>query len=715
MAVEASVVSGSGEKVGATKNVDRWLNRELTWLEFNRRVLHEAIDKRTPLLERVRFLGIFTSNLDEFFMKRVGGLKRQLAAGVRLRTADGYTLQNLIAEIRRMVVEMLDQQAKCYVSEVRPLLEQNEIHLLQWDELRPEEREEAGAYFRTQVFPVLTPLAVDPGHPFPFMSNLSTSLGVLLRNPEQQGEHFARVKIPKVLPQWVRLTGNPSEESFRFVNVLDMTRDNIHDLFPDMTVLDVMPFRLTRNAEVERDEGDTEDLLEMVEEELRQRRFANVVRLEHGPNPNRKMLRFLLQELELTEQDVYELAQELDYTDLNCIANLNVPALRYEPWTPLVPIELADTDQDIFGVIRNDDVLLHHPYESFTASVERFVRAAVDDPKVLAIKMTVYRTGDDSPFIPLLIRAASMGKQVVCMVELKARFDEERNIYWAQVLEKAGVHVVYGIVGLKTHTKTALVVRQEKDGLRAYAHIGSGNYNAQTAKLYTDLGLFTSDQELTQDVIELFNYLTGRSLKRDYRKMLVAPVNLKSGIMNMLDREIENQKAGRPAYILAKMNSLEEHDVCEKLYEASQAGVKVDLIVRGFCCLRPGVEGLSENIRVISVVGRFLEHSRIFYFRNAAEDPVDGDYYIGSADWMYRNLLARVEAVTPIENRACRERCWEILQVMLRDGRQAWDMQSDGSYIQRSPAPDIESGPEALGTHRHLMDETKHRLAPGSI
>jgi polyphosphate kinase len=395
------------------------------------------------------------------------------------------------------------------------------------------------------------------------------------------------------------------------------------------------------------------------------------------------------------------------------VAGLNIPALRYPPWTPLMPKLLSDADRDFFSIIRAGDVLVHHPYESFSASVERFVRAAVDDPKVLALKMTVYRTGDDSPFIPLLIRAATSGKQVVCLVELKARFDEERNIYWAQTLEKAGVHVVYGIVGLKTHTKTALIVRQEQDGLRAYAHIGTGNYNIQTAKLYTDLGLFTCDPAMTEDIIELFNFLTGRSLKRDYRKMLVAPVNLKSGLTRLFNREIEHQKAGRPARIVAKMNSLEEQDVCEKLYEASQAGMKVDLIIRGFCCLRPGVKGLSENIRVISVIGRFLEHSRIFYFRNGAQDEVDGEFYIGSADWMYRNLLARVEAVTPIEHRSGRERCWDILQVLLRDGRQAWDMQPDGSYIQRNPVPgSTDKGPEVVGTHTYLMSEARQRLSP---
>jgi polyphosphate kinase len=597
---------------------------------------------------------------------------------------------------------------------IQPALAAHGIHLLTWEQLTESERAQAAQFFKNQVFPVLTPLAVDPAHPFPFISNLSTSLGVLLRHPEREEDLFARVKVPKALPQWVKLSEDASGRTFRFVSLLDLIRDNIHTLFPEMTVLDVMPFRLTRNAEIERDEGDIEDLLEMVEEELRQRRFAEVVRLEHGPRPNAKMLQLLREELELGEEDVYGLPAELDYTDLGCIASLNLSQLRYPPWIPQIPKPLGDVETDIFAAIRAGDIFVHHPYESFKATVERFMRAAADDPKVLAIKMTVYRTGDESPFIQYLIRAAGAGKQVACLVELKARFDEERNIYWAHVLEKAGIHVVYGIVGLKTHTKTTLVIRQEPDGLRAYAHIGTGNYNMQTAKLYTDLGLFTCDAALTEDLVELFNYLTGRSLKRDYRKLLVAPVNLKERTLAMLEREIEHRRAGRPARIVAKMNSLEDRDTCKVLYRASQEGVPVDLIIRGFCCLRPGVPGLSENIRVTSVIGRFLEHSRIFYFRNGAKDEADGEFYIGSADWMYRNLLARVEAVTPIESRAGREKCWEILQLMLRDHRQAWDLLPDGRYVQRAPPPGAApESVEVLGTHAWLMNLTRKRLGGG--
>jgi len=683
-----------------------FLNRELSWLEFNRRVLHEAVDDRTPLLERVRFLGIFTSNLDEFVMKRVGGIKRQIEEGVVTRTADGLTPQQQLSAIRQAVLPMLAEQARVYLKEIHPALAEQNIRLLRWSDLTRAQKTQAQDYFKTHVFPILTPLAVDPGHPFPFMSNLSTSLGVLLRHPKREEKLFARVKVPEGLPQWVPLKSAP--DAFEFLGLIDLIRNNLSDLFPDMVLLDVMPFRITRNADVERDEEDAEDLLELIEQEVRQRRFEKAVRLEHAPKPNKWMLRFLMHELGLTDEDVYELPAELDYTGLKNVSDLALPSLRYEPWVPMVPQALADEDSDIFSVIRGGDLLVHHPYESFTASVERFISAAAVDPNVLAIKMTLYRTGADSIFIPTLIRAAEAGKQVVCLVELKARFDEERNILWAHALEKAGVHVVYGIVGLKTHTKTTLVVRQDADTLRCYAHIGTGNYHSQTAKLYTDLSLLTCKPPFTEDIVELFHYLTGRSLKKEYRKLLIAPVNMKERFMAMIEREIDNQAAGRPAHIVAKMNSLEDLDICRALYRASQSGVNVDLIVRGFCCLRPQVPGLSENIRVMSVIGRFLEHSRVFYFRNAAQDEAAGEFYIGSADWMYRNLLARVELISPIEDPPLKARCWQLLQIMLTDQRQAWDMQSDGTYIQRRPADDA-TGPTTLGTQQVLMNLTRAR------
>ena len=682
---------------------EEFLNRELSWLEFNRRVLHEAVDARTPLLERAKFLAIFTSNLDEFYMKRVGGLKRQVAAGVVTRTPDGRTPAEQLREIRELVLPMLETQAAAWRDDIRPQLARHSIHFLTWAELNDDDRRYAERYYQQNIFPVLTPLAVDPGHPFPFISNLSTSLGVTLSHPGSEEILFARIKVPHVLPQWIRVNPQDDPASFRFVSLMDIIQNNVDDLFPEMDLHDVMPFRITRNADIERDEEDAEDLLEMIEQELRQRRFERIVRLEHGPNPDPWMRRFLMDELSLSEQDVYELSGELDFTDLMAVAGeVDLPALKYEPWTPTVPPALADEETDIFSVIRTGDLLVHHPYESFDASVRRFITAAAADPKVLAIKMTLYRTGDDSPFIRTLIRAAETGKQVVCLIELKARFDEERNVQLAQELEKAGVHVVYGLVGFKTHTKTAMIVRQEADGLRTYCHIGTGNYHAGTAKLYTDLGLFTCKPDYGADLAQVFNYLTGRSLNRNYAKLLVAPVNMKQRFYDFIEREIEHHKAGKPAHIFAKMNSLEHRGICRMLYRASQAGVNVDLIVRGFCCLRPGVAGLSENIRVISVIGRFLEHSRIFYFRNAADDPVDGQFYIGSADWMYRNLLARVEAITPVEDRPHRERLWQAMQIMWRDRRQAWDMQPDGSYAQRQPQPKSKD-PEDLGTHATFM------------
>ena len=706
-----------------------FLNRELEWLEFNERVLHEALDLRTPLLERVRFLGIFTSNLDEFCMKRIGALKRQVEMGSQRRSG-GLTPVQQLGAIRQKLEPALQRQSDSYVHSILPRLAAEGVHLLSWEQLSALEREFAERYFRANVFPVLTPLAVDPGLPFPFISNLSTSLGVTLKHPDRDEKLFARIKVPKIIPQWISLAPAASssqtgpaaaspqakpKEEFRFISLIELVAHNLHGLFPDMETIDVMAFRITRNADIERDEDDVDDILEMIAEELKQRRFAEVVRLEHGPNPDPWMRRFLMDELELGEGDVYQMPSLLDYTDLKPIADLNLPALRYEPWVPTIPAALAAPDGkpedagSIFQAIRSNDVLVHHPYESFTATVERFIRSASEDPKVLALKMTLYRTGDESPFIPLLIRAAERGKQVVVLIELKARFDEERNMHWAQELENAGVHVVYGVMGLKTHAKTALVVRQEHDGLLCYAHIGTGNYHKDTAKLYTDVGLFTSKPSFTEDIVELFHFLTGRSLKRNYRQLLVAPINMRDRFVALIDREAANARAGLPARVIAKCNSLEDVVICRALYLASQAGVKVDLIIRGFCSLRPGVPGLSQNVRVVSIVGRFLEHSRIFFFQNGQADPLESDFLIGSADWMHRNLLARVEACSPILERPMRERLWEVLMTMLADRRSAWLMQPDGSYVQFFPKCESEE----LGTHRVLMQSARARnLSP---
>lgn len=709
-----------------------FLNRELTWLEFNRRVLHEAADERTPLLDRASFLAIFNSNLDEFYQKRVGGLKQQILTGLSRRSPDGLTPQEQLLAIRQMVLPMLNEQARIFEQDIKPRLEANNIRLLRWAELTEEQQQRARQYFFTNLFPVLTPLAVDPGHPFPFISNLSTSLGVMMRNPLLEAKRnrddsddsdadatlqFARVKMPQTLPRWVQLSTDAKAEGFVFVHLIDIIRHNLDSLFNGMDLREIEPFRITRNASVERDEEDAEDLLEMIEQELRDRRFAEVIRLEVDNDPQAPMNAFLAEELKLNDHDIYQMPGRLDYNDLWQIHKLDLPELKYTPWTPVAPAAFADADADIFSVIRNRDVLVHHPYESFAASVERFIAAAARDPKVMTIKCTLYRTAEDSPFIPELIRAAERGKQVVTLVELKARFDEERNVALAQKLEGAGVHVVYGLVGYKTHTKTALVVRQEPDGMRCYAHIGTGNYHSKTANLYTDLGLFTADTRLTADLINLFHHLTGRSARPQFNHLLVAPFNMRARFIEMIDREISHCQAwkdrgGDPAdpdrpRIDAKMNSLEDRAICRKLYEASNAGVRINFFVRGFCCLRPGVPGLSENITVTSVIGRFLEHSRIYRFHNQGA----AEYYMGSADWMYRNLSNRVECITPIYDKQLQARMQEILDIMNHDHRQAWDMNSDGTYTQRQLPEDNKDPYAAMGTHLALMDLTRREAA----
>lgn len=667
----------------------RFVDRDLSWLEFNRRVLHEAIDLRTPLLERLQFLSIFTTNLDEFFMKRIGAMMlRQLEKDGQLHADSEPHVQRLKA-IQDMVVPMLDQRADCLREQLIPKLAEQGIHLLDWEELTEQEQAQANTHFQNNVFPILTPQSVDHSHPFPFMSNLSVSLAIRLSNPLSEERLFARVKVPKLLPQWIELE-TPATGIRRFIDLRTIIYHNLSSLFPGMTIQKVMTLRVTRSAEIDYDDEDSDDLLELVTEEVRQRRLQRVVRLEHSPTDDRWLLDTVVEQLELPPEQVYEMPDDYDYVDFHQIASLDIPTFRFAPWSPTVPSALAQEEADIFALIRDGDVMVHHPYESFDASVARFLRTAVEDENVLAIKMAVYRTSDDSPFLPLLIQAAEQGKQVACLVELKARFDEHRNIRWANALEDSGVHVVYGLTGVKTHTKTTIVVRREPDGLRSYAHIGSGNYNPQTAKVYTDLGLFTCRPELADDVVELFHSLTGRSIKHDYERLLVAPINMKEQFLQMIRDEQQAHEEGRPANIIAKMNQIQDPDICEALYTASQAGLPIDLIIRGFSVLRPGVVGLSPTIRVVSIIGRFLEHSRIFYFRNGEQDPVAGRFFIGSADWMVRNLESRVEAITPIDPRPFRERLWEILQSMLADQRQAWDMQSDGTYIQRTPGEDLD-------------------------
>jgi polyphosphate kinase len=688
-------------------------DRDLAWLDFNLRVLHEAADERNPLLERVKFLAIVGSNLDEFFMKRVGALKQQLA--LQTDTAgDGGILYLRLLDVRKAILDLLASSAELYTNTLLPELARNGIHLLGWSELTEHQAEAARQFFQRKVFPILTPLAVDPGHPFPLLSNLSTSLGVMLRNPETDGRYFARVKVPGSLPQLLALPSEPNADGSPspqcFIRQIDLIRHNLDALFPGMVVLEVLPFRITRSAAVELDDDERgESLAAMVEEEIRQRRFERVIRLEYATGVSPAMLQLLLGKLDLSEVDAYEMTAELDYTDLFVIAGLNRPELRDKPWQPIVPPAFEGNDLDIFSVIRAGDVLVHHPYESFEATVERFIRRAAVDPKVVALKMTVYRVGAETPFLDALVAAAGAGKEVACLVEVTASFDELQNLTIAHALEKAGVHVVYGVVGLKTHCKTALVVRQDDDGLRCYVHIGSGNYHVKTARLYTDLGLFTCNPELTGDVVNLFHYLTGLSLKRDYAKLLVAPVNMRERFLEMIRGEIAHRQAGRPAHIIAKMNQLEDREICEALIDAARAGVQIDMIIRGLCVLRPDA---SDNIRVISVIGRFLEHSRIYYFRNGSEDPLAGLFFIGSADWMHRNLSGRVEAITPIETPELRQRLWELLQILLTDQRQAWDMLPDGTYRQRTPPRDGDpTRSEVLGTHQLLMTLTQQGWA----
>ncbi|GAB4198618.1 MAG: polyphosphate kinase 1 [Coleofasciculaceae cyanobacterium] len=671
-----------------------YFNRELSWLEFNNRVLHEATDPRTPLLERLKFMSIFSSNLDEFFMVRVAGLKQQVEAKVSKLTPDGRTPSEQLEAISERLRPMVGEQHKHFEKVLRSQLAQAGIYILDYMDLNQEQRTYLQNYFEEQIFPVLTPLAVDPSHPFPYISNLSLNLAVVVKDPDTAEELFARVKVPKVLPRFV-----PLPEGLRYrkkdqpsvwtgVPLEQVIAHNLESLFPGMNILEYHPFRITRNADLAVEEDEADDLLLAIEQELRKRRVGgSVVRMEiHITMPD-TVREMLMREMRLRKIDVYEVDSPLGLGDLMSFMALPLPELKDPPWTPVVPYRLRssateDEEEDLFSLICRSDLLVHHPYHSFSATVLRFITQAAHDPGVLAIKMTLYRTSGDSPIVNALISAAENGKQVAVLVELKARFDEENNIVWARKLERAGVHVVYGLVGLKTHTKVVLVVRRQDNHIKRYVHIGTGNYNPKTARLYTDLGLLSCRDDLGADLTDLFNYLTGYSRQRSYRKLLIAPVNLRDRFQALIQREIENCRQDGTGRIVAKMNSLVDPKIIATLYDASRAGVQIDLIVRGMCCLRPGIPGISENIRVISVVGRFLEHSRIYYFHNQGKEEV----YIGSADWMPRNLDRRVEAVVPIEDPEIVKDLQEILAVMLADNRQAWELQPDGSYIQRHPS-----------------------------
>lgn len=686
-----------------------WRNRDLGWLDFNRRVLHEALDERTPLLERLKFLAIFTSNLDEFFMKRVGLLRGVVevlnSEDEPLARVGGARLR--LAQIREIVAEHLTEQGRCY-QELTPLLAERGIFLAGWEQLTESQREEAAHFFDQNVSPALTPLGMDPAHPFPFMSNLSINWAFILRNPDTEEYVPVRVKIPTILPAWVAIKSEVPSDKLLFIRLVELIRHSTDKLFPGMELVNATLFRILRNAEVELDEDEDDSLREVVTEALQQRRFEPVVRLDLAPGANPAVRQGLMERFNLLDADVYELPGLIDYTSLFQIAGLDRPELRDPPWKPLPPLRLPNEEVDIFAAIREGDVLLHHPYECFDTSVEDFISDAAVDPQTEAIKMTVYRIGDDTPFVKSLIRAAENGKQVACVIELKARFDEERNLRWARQLEKAGAHVTYGVLGLKTHTKVALVVRKEGAGLRCYAHIGTGNYHIKTAKLYTDVGLLTCDAAITADVVNLFHYLTGAARTPCYQNLLIAPTNMRQRFLEGIEREIEHHRAGRPARIIAKMNQVEDLEIGQALAAASQAGVAIDLIVRGFCCLIAGVPGWTDNIRVRSIIGRFLEHSRIFYFANGQENPVEGDFIIGSADWMHRNLSGRVEAATPVKDPIARERLWEILAICLGDERQSWLMQPDGSYVQIRPTEES-SESARIGVHNWLMDLTRQR------
>ena len=664
-------------------NPELYLNRELTWLSFNRRVLQMADDPLNPLLERVKFLAIVSSNLDEFFMKRIGGLKQQIAAGVHKRTVDGRTPGQQITECYSEIRDIQVKQQSIYRN-LQKLLAEKDINLVTYGDLDQAQREKLREDFIRNIFPLLTPLAMDPGHPFPFISNLALNLLVTVRHRGGTDPHFARIKVPvgrDVAPRFIRV-----DDGHTFITLDDLIGKNLDLLFPGMEICSCELFRVTRNANVEIDEEEADDLLEMIESELRDRHFAPIVRLQVSRGMNSTHRGMLAAELGLDEQtEVFEAGSLMAHHDLFEIAGLDIPELHDRPHTPIDQPRLAHDKRNIFHIIRGrGSILLQHPYESFNTSVERFLRTASEDPKVLAIKMTLYRTSAEGNIIRLLTQAARNGKQVAVLVELKARFDEAANIRKARRLEQSGIHVTYGVVGLKTHSKVILVVRKDYDGLRRYAHIGTGNYHADTARLYTDLGMLTCDESIGQDLTELFNYLTGYSPPPSYRKILAAPYTLKQALVDKINREISSHTPESPGLIQFKMNALEDVDITRALYRATQAGVHVDLIVRDTCRLRPGLAGLSENARVISVVGRFLEHSRIYYFQNGGNE----EYYIGSADLMTRNLEVRVEVVTPVEDIKLRQDLRLILDVQLSSLRNSWEMHTDGSYTQRQTVPD---------------------------
>jgi polyphosphate kinase len=678
-----------------------YFNREMSWIDFNDRVLQLSEEESIPLLERVKFSAIYTTNLDEYYMVRVAGLHDQIDAGVETAGADGFTPSQTIAMIRERVLALGRRQSENFARELLPALAEHDIRVLAWDDLDEDDRGHLAARFEKVIFPALTPLAVAPGRPFPYISNLSLSLAVLVRDPANGQTVFARVKVPtEILPRFVAV-----RDTTMFVALEDIIGHHLDSLFPGMEIVDYDVFRVTRDADLEVSD-DAADLLQAVEDELRRRRFGEIVRVEVGAAMSEVLRDELTNLIGADQRDVYPLEGLLDHGALWQIVKLpGLAELRDPPWVPITPPRLRSGDErtDVLAAMREGDILVHHPYESFSASVERFVEQAVADPDVLAIKQTVYRTSDDSPLVPALIGAADRGKQAVALVELKARFDERLNIHWAKALEEAGVHVVYGQPSLKTHAKCVLVVRREGDGVRNYVHVGTGNYHSTTARLYTDFGLFTTDEDLGADVADMFNYLTGFGRPLGYRKALVAPAYLRDGILREIRATIDEHSAEHPARIVMKMNSLVDGRCIRALYEASQAGVRVDLNVRGICCLRPGVPGVSENVRVVSVVGRFLEHSRIYSFQRASGHSV----LIASADLMPRNLDHRVELAVPIEAPELRAELLDTIELALSDNQNSWQLTPEGRWDRRVPGP----GEPTRSLHAELMQRFSQQAA----
>jgi len=689
---------------------DRYLDRELSWLAFNTRVLELAEDPELPLLERVNFLAIFASNLDEFFMVRIAGLKRRIMTGLAVPTNVGVAPSVALAVIQEKAQELQLRHAAAFRELVKPDLDDAGIHIESWNDLGPTDRERVDEIFAGQIFPVLMPLAVDPAHPFPYISGLSLNLSIRVRNPKTGKEEFARLKVPPMLPRFVQLPDDGSG-LLRFIPLEDLISNHLGDLFPGMEVLDHHEFRVTRNEDVEVDEDESENLIQTLERELLRRRFGPPIRLEITDDMDDVTLGLLVRELDITEHEVYRLPAPLDLSGLFEVTKIDRPQLKYRKHVPTTAVQLMPVESnaapDIFGSIARSDVLLHHPYESFATSVQAFLEQAATDPNVLAIKQTLYRTSGDSPIVEALIRAAEGGKQVLALVEIKARFDESANILWARKLEKAGVHVVYGLVGLKTHCKLALVVRNENGVLRHYSHIGTGNYNPKTSRIYEDLGLLTADDQVGKDLTRLFNELSGYAIEKKFKRLLVAPLHLRKGLIKRIDAETQNARAGRPSGIRIKLNSIVDEAIIDALYRASQAGVPVQLMVRGICSLRPGVDGLSETITVRSVLGRYLEHSRIFSFVNDGDPQV----FIGSADMMHRNLDRRVEALVRLTSPDHLREIEEIFDLAMSPETSAWDLDADGSWTRRNHAED---GTPLADMQNVLMQRISQRKRVGT-